>query len=87
MNKAVLDQMWDQFRQKYGVYLRLLEAFPADKLATHPVAGMRTPAELVAHVCGVSRDDGLTLRAVASQSVAAVSPRPSTSSTTGLMSS
>ncbi|HEY9443898.1 MAG TPA: DinB family protein [Gemmatimonadales bacterium] len=52
MNKAVLDQMWDQFRQKYGVYLRLLEAFPADKLATHPVAGMRTPAELVAHVCG-----------------------------------
>ena len=52
MNKAVLDQMWDQFRQKYGVYLRLLEAFPADKLATHPVAGMRTPAELAAHVCG-----------------------------------
>ncbi len=52
MNKIVLDQMWDQFRQKYGVYLRLLEAFPADKLATHPVAGMRTPAELVAHVCG-----------------------------------
>ena len=52
MNKIVLDRMWDQFRQKYGVYLRLLEAFPADKLATHPVAGMRTPAELVAHVCG-----------------------------------
>ena len=52
MNKTVLDQTWDQFRQKYGVYLRLLEAFPADKLATHPVAGMRTPAELVAHVCG-----------------------------------
>ena len=52
MNKVVLDQMWDQFRQKYGVYLRLLETFPADKLATHPVAGMRTPAQLAAHVCG-----------------------------------
>lgn len=52
MNKTALDHMWDQFRQKYGVYLRLLEAFPADKLATHPIAGMRTPAELAVHVCG-----------------------------------
>ncbi len=50
MDKSALDQMWDQFRQKYGVYLRLLDAIPADKYATHPVAGMRTPAELVAHV-------------------------------------
>jgi uncharacterized damage-inducible protein DinB len=57
MNKAVLDQMWDQFRQKYGVYLRLLEAFPADRYDSHPVAGMRTPAELVVHISGtVVRD-------------------------------
>jgi uncharacterized damage-inducible protein DinB len=57
MNKATLDQMWDQFRQKYGVYLRLLEAFPADRFATHPVPGMRTPAELVTHISGsVVRD-------------------------------
>lgn len=52
MNKTVLDQMWDQFRQKYGVYLRLLETFPEGKLAAHPVDGMRSPAELAAHVCG-----------------------------------
>jgi len=52
MNKAMIDQMWDQFRQKYGVYLRLLEAIPADRYATHPVAGMRTPAELAVHVSG-----------------------------------
>ena len=52
MNKVMIDQMWDQFRQKYGIYLRVLEAIPADRYATHPVAGMRTPAELVVHVSG-----------------------------------
>ena len=57
MNKQALDQMWDQFRQKYGVYLRALEAIPADRYPTHPVAGMRTPAELVVHISGtVVRD-------------------------------
>jgi uncharacterized damage-inducible protein DinB len=57
MNKDTLDQMWDQFRQKYGVYLRLLEAIPADSYAAHPVPGMRTPAELAVHISGsVVRD-------------------------------
>ena len=50
MNKQVLDSMWDQFRQKYGVYLRVLEAIPADRYHTHPVPGMRTPAELAVHI-------------------------------------
>src|SRR5215212_5047756 len=52
VNKQVLDSMWDQFRQKYGVYLRVLEAIPADRYHTHPVPGMRTPAELAVHVSG-----------------------------------
>jgi len=52
MNKTTLDQMWDQFRQKYGVYLRILDAIPADRNASHPVSGMRTPAELAVHVSG-----------------------------------
>lgn len=57
MDKGTLDQMWDQFRQKYGVYLRLLEAIPEDRYTTYPVAGMRTPAELMVHVSGtVVRD-------------------------------
>ena len=57
MNKAALDQMWDQFRQKYGIYLRALEALPADRFHAHPVPGMRTPAEMVAHISGtVVRD-------------------------------
>lgn len=57
MDKQALDQAWDQMRQKYGVYLRLLEAIPEDRYHTHPVPGMRTPAEMVAHVSGtVVRD-------------------------------
>jgi hypothetical protein len=56
MDKATLDQMWDQFRQKYGVYLRLLEAIPAERYATHPVPGMRTPQELAVHTSSIVRD-------------------------------
>jgi uncharacterized damage-inducible protein DinB len=52
MDKLTLNQMWEQFRQKYGVYLRLIEAVPAERYHSHPVAGMRTPAELVAHLSG-----------------------------------
>lgn len=52
MNKAALDSFWDQFRQKYGVYLRLLEEFPDDQYHTHLVPGMRTFAELVVHISG-----------------------------------
>ncbi len=52
MNKQALHQMWDQFRQKYGVYLRTLESIPADRYPTHPVADMRTPAELAVHISG-----------------------------------
>lgn len=57
MNKQMLEQSWDQVRQKYGVYLRLLEAFPEDRYHTHPIPGMRTPAELAVHISGtVVRD-------------------------------
>jgi len=57
VNKEALDQMWDQMRQKYGVYLRLLAVIPEDRLHAHPIPDMRTPAELVAHVSGtVVRD-------------------------------
>jgi len=57
MDRESLNQVWDQFRQKYGVYLRLLELFPEDRYHGHPVQGMRTPAQLVAHVSGtVVRD-------------------------------
>jgi uncharacterized damage-inducible protein DinB len=57
MNRQMLDHKWDQMRQKYGVYLRALEMIPEDRYHSHPVPGMRTPAELVAHISGtVIRD-------------------------------
>jgi DinB superfamily len=57
MDKATLEQMWDQFRQKYGVYLRLLEAIPENRYTTVAVPGMRPPAELSVHISGtVVRD-------------------------------
>jgi hypothetical protein len=57
VDKQALTQVWEQIRSKYGVYLRLLETFPDECYHSHPVPGMRTPAELVAHVSGtVVRD-------------------------------
>jgi hypothetical protein len=57
MNKQVFDQSWDQLRQKYGIYLRLLETIPEQHYNSHPIAGMRSPAELVVHTSGtVVRD-------------------------------
>jgi uncharacterized damage-inducible protein DinB len=52
MNKQWLGGMWDHMRQKYGIYLRVVEAIPADQFAAQPVAGMRTPAQLVVHTSG-----------------------------------
>jgi uncharacterized damage-inducible protein DinB len=52
VQKRTLSSVWDQIRMKYGVYLRLLEAIPADRYHTQPIAGMRSPAELVAHTSG-----------------------------------
>ena len=52
MNQQDFNHYWDHFRQKYGVYLRTLEAIPADRYYTHPVPGMRSPAELLVHISG-----------------------------------
>ena len=52
MNKQWLDGMWDHMRQKYGMYLRVLDAIPADQFHAHPIADMRTPAQLVVHTSG-----------------------------------
>jgi uncharacterized damage-inducible protein DinB len=52
VNKAALNATWNQTRQKYGVYLRLLEALPEDKINEVVIPGMKTPADLVAHTSG-----------------------------------
>jgi uncharacterized damage-inducible protein DinB len=57
MNKQALAMQWDHLRQQYGIYLRLIESIPEASLHTHPVPGIRTPAEMVVHVSGtVIRD-------------------------------
>jgi uncharacterized damage-inducible protein DinB len=53
MDKAAVGQMWDQIRQRYGIYLHLLELIPEERYHDHVVPDMRTPAELVTHVSGV----------------------------------
>ena len=52
MNKQTLQKVWDQTRQKYGVYLRLLDVIPDDQFRSNPVQGMRTPTEMVVHTSG-----------------------------------
>jgi uncharacterized damage-inducible protein DinB len=52
MNKQSHLMSWDMVRLRHGITLRLLEQFPADKLTSHPIAGMRTPVEIVAHIYG-----------------------------------
>lgn len=52
MNRQWLDGMWDHMRQKYGIYMRVLEEIPADRFHDHPVKGMRSPAEMVVHTSG-----------------------------------
>ncbi|MBT8337581.1 MAG: DinB family protein [Gemmatimonadetes bacterium] len=52
MNRQWLDGMWDHMRQKYGIYLRVLDAIPADQFHQNPIADMRTPAQLVVHTSG-----------------------------------
>ena len=52
MNRQWLDGMWDHMRQKYGIYLRVLDAIPADQFHANPIADMRTPAQLVVHTSG-----------------------------------
>ena len=49
MNRQQILGMWDHFRQVHGVTLRALAKLPQDKLDSHPIQGMRTPKELVAH--------------------------------------
>ena len=42
--------LWDAMRPRHGITLRVIEQIPADRLASHPIPGMRTPIELVVHM-------------------------------------
>jgi uncharacterized damage-inducible protein DinB len=52
LNKRTFERIWDQTRQKYGVYLRVIECIPDGRFQQSPIPGMRTTAALVAHLSG-----------------------------------
>lgn len=55
MKKTSLDKIWDMMRLRHGIGLRCVQALPADQLDSHPIRDMRTPKELVVHMCGFIR--------------------------------
>ena len=57
LNKQAMSGMWDLMRQRHGITLRLIESLPETKLHTHPIPGMRTPAELIVHMYNVLIDE------------------------------
>ena len=70
MDKQALTGMWDHMRSKYGMYLRAIDAIPADRFHEAPVPGMRTPAQLVVHTSGnIVRDvaQGMASGAITSE--------------------
>ncbi len=58
MNLDHIHAIWEQQRLVYGISARVFEAIPKDKMDAHPIPGMRTPKELIAHMA-------MTMRAVA----------------------
>jgi uncharacterized damage-inducible protein DinB len=50
MDRKIHLVLWDQMRLRHGITLRVIEQIPDDKLAAHPIAGMRTPIELLVHM-------------------------------------
>ena len=49
MNAKQAAAQWDHLRLAHGITLRLLEQVPADQIAKAPIAGMRSPKELLVH--------------------------------------
>jgi uncharacterized damage-inducible protein DinB len=50
MNRQAHLATWDMMRLRHGITLRVIEQIPEDQLTRNPVAGMRTPVELLVHM-------------------------------------
>jgi uncharacterized damage-inducible protein DinB len=66
MSQKHAAQKWDRLRLIHGTTLRTVAALPSDQIHRHPIAGMRSPAELVVHMydsvicdlaCGIARGE------------------------------
>lgn len=62
MNRQTHLALWDTMRMRHGIVLRLLEQLPAEGLASRPIAGMRTPVELVVHIYASARQMAESVR-------------------------
>ena len=50
MNKQAHLATWGMMRLRHGITLRVIDQLNDAQLASHPVAGMRTPIELLVHM-------------------------------------
>jgi uncharacterized damage-inducible protein DinB len=50
MDRSTHLATWDMMRLRHGIALRLVDQFTDAQITSHPVAGMRTPAEILVHV-------------------------------------
>jgi uncharacterized damage-inducible protein DinB len=50
MNKQAHLTTWDSMRLRHGITLRILDQLPETGITSHPIAGMRTPVELLVHM-------------------------------------
>jgi len=55
MNLDYIQTLWEEQRLVYGISARVFDAIPKDKMDAHPIAGMRTPKELIAHMAATMR--------------------------------
>jgi len=55
MNKQYVQTLWEEMRLVYGISMRVYQDIPKEKIDSHPIAGMRTPKELIAHMTSTMR--------------------------------
>jgi hypothetical protein len=53
MNLNYIQTLWEEQRLVYGISARVFHAIPKDKMDAHPIPGMRTPKELIAHMAAM----------------------------------
>lgn len=56
MNKQYIQTLWEEQRLVWGMAMRVYQAIPKDKMESHPIAGMRTPKEVIAHMAATLRE-------------------------------
>lgn len=56
MNSDYVRTLWEGQRLVTGITLRVIEAIPADKITSHPIKEMRSPAAMVVHMADTMRE-------------------------------